>query len=185
MRIQAVLLPADSVLCTAGKNYDYTDSYQASLAEVGGTVQSVEVGKAFFASAPEWVDILFRLRNRIVAVFGLKTAGGTENRQEMLEKFSCAPGERLGLFKVYAKTDREVVLGEDDRHLNFRISLFIDRHETAPASLTISTTVEFNNWFGRLYFMPVKYFHKLIVPAMLKGIVRELERNTQKQQLVH
>ncbi len=79
---------------------------------------------------------------------------------------------------MFARTENEVILGEDDKHLNFRVSLFLEQQQNNPQKkdLTISTTVEFNNWFGRLYFIPVRPFHKLIVPTMLKGIIKELEK---------
>ena len=70
-----------------------------------------------------------------------------------------------------------MILGEDDKHLNFRVSLFIDHRndEEANKKLIISTTIKFNNWFGRLYFLPVRPFHKLIVVAMLKKIIQRVE----------
>lgn len=79
---------------------------------------------------------------------------------------------------MFSQTQNEVILGEDDKHLNFRVSLFLERqpNETTNKNLTVSTTVEFNNWLGRLYFLSVRPFHKLIVPAMLKGIIKELEK---------
>jgi hypothetical protein len=82
---------------------------------------------------------------------------------------------------VFAKTNEEVILGEDDKHLNFRISLFLQQKQniTNKKDLTISTKVEFNNWFGRLYFFSVRPFHKLIVPTMLKGIIKELEKRNE------
>ncbi len=79
---------------------------------------------------------------------------------------------------MFNRTDKEVILGEDDKHLNFRVSLFLDHQINDPNKkhLTVSTTVEFNNWFGRIYFLPVRPFHKLIVPTMLKGIIKHLEK---------
>ena len=96
----------------------------------------------------------------------------------MLDNFKCEKCEQLGLFKVFDKTDDEIVLGEDDKHLNFRVSLFIDKQSEnkTDKNLIISTTVKFNNWFGRLYFLPVRLFHKLIVPTMLKGIIKNIEQ---------
>ncbi len=41
--------------------------------------------------------------------------------------------------------------------------------------LTISTTAKFNNWFGKLYLLPVKPFHKLIVPIMLRRMIKKIE----------
>ena len=118
------------------------------------------------------------LRNKIVSIFGLKTPGDITNIEKQIENFKCEPGEQLGLFKVFAKTENEVILGEDDKHLNFRVSLLLNQqtNETKKKNLIVSTTVEFNNWFGRLYFLPVRPFHKLIVPSMLKGMIKELEK---------
>jgi hypothetical protein len=75
------------------------------------------------------------------------------------------------------RTENEVILGEDDRHLNFRISLLkSDTPTPHQKKLTLSTTVEFKNWFGKLYFLPVQPFHSLIVPTMLNGILNDLEK---------
>jgi len=81
------------------------------------------------------------------------------------------------LFRVYSKTENEVILGENDKHLNFRISLLKEDNKVKEnqKKLTISTTVKFNNWFGKLYFLPVKPFHKIIVAKMLKGILEQIE----------
>jgi hypothetical protein len=79
---------------------------------------------------------------------------------------------------VFHKTDHEIILGEDDKHLDFRVSLYLDENtETNQKQLTISTLVKFNNIFGKLYFMPVLPFHKLIVPTMLKGIIKQIHAN--------
>ena len=75
------------------------------------------------------------------------------------------------MFQVFDKNENELILGEDDKHLNFRISLFID-HQSKE--IIITTTVIYNNWFGKLYFLPVKPFHRFIVPSMLKAIIKEL-----------
>lgn len=43
-----------------------------------GYLVSPQMGRAFFASSPTWVGGLFALRNRIVALFGLKTSSAGE-----------------------------------------------------------------------------------------------------------
>ncbi len=176
MKIIKTILPANSVLNALNKEYDYIDSFQGVCDDFGSSITSSDIGKAFFTSGPEWVGKLFALRNKIVSIFGLKTSGNINDRKKQLENFKCEPREQLGLFKVFAKTENEVILGEDDKHLNFRISLFKEQCTDKKKMITISTTVEFHNWFGRLYFLPVRPFHKLIVPTMLKGIIKELEK---------
>jgi hypothetical protein len=178
MTIKKTELPDKSILNKDVKNYDYIDSYKSEFIDKNNKINSTEIGKSFFTSGPKWVETLFTLRNRIVGLFGLKTSGNITGRQKQIDNFKCKPGEQLGLFKVFEKTENEVVLGADDKHLNFRVSLFFDQaiSDNGKKSLTVTTTVEFNNWFGRLYFLPVKPFHKLIVPTMLKGMIAELER---------
>lgn len=178
MKIIKTTLPANSILNQADIKYDYIDSYMTSIIDNNDRIKPSDIGKAFFLSGPKWVDKLFALRNKIVAVFGLKTSNNIVNRRRFINNFKCEVGEQVGLFKVFARTDKEVVLGEDDKHLNFRISLFLDDSVAANArkNLTIATTVIFHNWFGRLYFIFVRPFHRLIVPTMLRGIVKELEK---------
>ncbi|MFD2164300.1 DUF2867 domain-containing protein [Paradesertivirga mongoliensis] len=175
-------LPSNSLLNSS--QYHYSDSYLTTLKDIYTGITPTQMGKAFFRSAPQWTESLFMLRNRMVSFMGLKASTKPQNHLELLAKFKCEPGEVLGLFKVFSKTDREVILGEDDKHLNFRVSLFCEPNPEGAGEkrLIISTTVKFNNWFGRLYFLPVRPIHRLIVPAMLKGMVKQLE-NIHKEQL--
>ncbi|MBI1837393.1 MAG: DUF2867 domain-containing protein [Flavobacteriia bacterium] len=171
-------LPEQSILNLDSSNFHFIDSFQGIIDDPQNEITSLMVGKAFFTSSPKWVEKLFAFRNKIVSLFGLKTSGKAVNRKELLDNFKCETGEQLGLFKVFGKNEQEVVLGEDDKHLNFRISLFLspDKNDWNKKTLTISTTVVFNNRFGRLYFLPVKPFHKRIVPLMLKGIIKQLKK---------
>jgi hypothetical protein len=175
MKIAPTSFPTKSILNT--KQYNYVDSFVGDITDNENKIKAIDVAKAFFSSAPQWVDKLFTLRNKIVRVFGLKTNDNDANRAELLANFKGEVGEQLGLFKVYNSTQNEIVLGEDDKHLNFRVSLLVEQSSSVPftKNIIITTTVEFNNWFGKLYFLPVRPFHKLIVPTMLKGIITELQ----------
>ncbi|GAB3173786.1 DUF2867 domain-containing protein [Telluribacter humicola] len=178
MKISKATLPAGSLLQQHLPTYDYIDSFQGLITDHENRIQPSHVGKAFFTSSPKWVGALFVLRNKLVSLVGLKTPERSTNRQELLNRFTCQKGERLGLFTVFDTSEREVILGEDDKHLDFRISLFLDQTPGTEGvkTLTISTTVKFNNSLGRLYFLPVRPLHKQIVPAMLKEIIWELEK---------
>lgn len=70
-----------------------------------------QVGKSFFTPGPAWVGTLLMLRNKIVGMIGLKTAGDTKNREELLASFKCEVGEQLALFKVFDKNEYEIILG--------------------------------------------------------------------------
>ncbi|MFZ1704492.1 MAG: DUF2867 domain-containing protein [Saprospiraceae bacterium] len=171
-------LPDDSVLHIDNINYHYMDSYTATFEDKNDTITLEVVGKSFFKSGPSWIGRLFALRNKIVSLFGLKIPETSQDHQKQLDNFRLEPGNRLGLFNVFYVSEKEVVLGEDDKHLNFRVSLILNNHQSKAHSktLTISTTVFYNNFLGRLYFIPVRPFHKLIVSTMMRSTIKNLEQ---------
>ncbi|MEJ8801922.1 DUF2867 domain-containing protein [Pontibacter sp. H249] len=170
-------IPAKSILKKDSELFDYIDSYQSFFSDTEESIDSTKIGVLFFSGRSKLGSTLFAIRNKIVRLFGLKTSAQLSNKQKLLDSFKCEPGDQLGLFKVFDKTENEVILGENDKHLDFRVSLFLDRllDEAGQKSLTITTTVKFNNLFGRVYFLFVRPFHKLIVPAMLKGMINRIE----------
>lgn len=157
-------------------HYHYADSYASSFEYLNAKLKIEDVGKAFFSSGPAWIEKLFELRNAVVKIFGLKTGGSTMSRPQMLEAVKCEPGEKMGLFKVFEKTADEIILGEDDKHLDFKVSLLLRKAESNNFTIIISTVVIFHNWWGRFYFLPVKPFHQFIVPAMLKNIILKITK---------
>ena len=69
------------------------------------------------------------------------------------------------------------MVGKDDKHLDFRVSVYLDPVPgTAPNTyaFTLSTIVFFRNRAGKAYFALVKPFHKLIVPAMMRATANRL-----------
>ncbi|WP_138429985.1 DUF2867 domain-containing protein [Fodinibius saliphilus] len=178
MEITKTTPPDSSVLRATENNYHYVDSFQGTLKAKHHDTTPKEIAKAFFSSEPKWITNLFSLRNTIVSVFGLKTPVKVNNRERILNNFTCDPGEQIGLFKVINKTDSEIILGEDDKHLNFRVSMLIEpyKKKSQKRKLIITTTVSFHNWLGRIYFLPVKPFHRLIVPTMLQSTIQNLAK---------
>ncbi|MDQ1856103.1 MULTISPECIES: DUF2867 domain-containing protein [unclassified Chryseobacterium] len=177
MKIKKTEFPEKSILSPEKKDFNYIDSFEGEFADGGRNIDISEVGRAFFTSGPKWGKKMFAFRNKAVGIFGLKTGSEAETRQKEKD-FKCEVGERVGLFKVFDKTSNEIVLGEDDKHLDFRVSLLVEKSKvhSDENSLTISTTVKYHNWLGVLYFLPVRPFHKLIVPAMLKNMIRQLQK---------
>jgi hypothetical protein len=122
---------------------DYFDAFRCpvlrplTVADVRGAMLAMK--------PPGWVQGLMRMRDRIVALFGLKTS------------------ESRDMFAELRRTDDEIVLGTDDRHLDFRLSLRV-----VANAVEVGTLVQFNSRFGRLYFALIKPFHLLIVPAVLR-----------------
>jgi len=104
-----------------------------------------------------------RLRHLLVAPFGLKTSGNTEN----------PPRETIGLFPILTQTPHRLVAGFNDKHLDFRVVVDVATSEPDEASgqqVTATTLVKTHNLFGRLYLAVILPFHRLIVPAMLRKV---------------
>jgi hypothetical protein len=154
------------------KEFAYTDSFSEEIIHPIGKITITDVAKAFLLSTPKWIRNLFEFRNRLVSVFGLKT--NKEHMNQDVDNFNANVGDQLGFFKVYNKAKSEIVLGEDDVHLNFRVSLILIDLHTDIIEIVISTGVVYNNFLGKVYFAIVKPFHKLIVRSMLKNLVLNL-----------
>ncbi|MEO1022180.1 MAG: DUF2867 domain-containing protein [Bacteroidota bacterium] len=146
--------------------YTYTDSYRAK-AESDHLLPIEVYARAFFLAAPSWVLLLMRIRNRLVGWFGLKTSQIPENREHILLTSSFEMGEEFGLFKVCDKSEHGIVLGQDDKHLDFRI-VIEQKREGDSVFVELTTHVRFKNTMGRLYFGLIKPFHNIISRQLVK-----------------
>lgn len=170
--IYTTTLPRHSLGATSLPHIHYADAYQCSIHKPALVVDDLVY--AFFDSSPKWVGSLMLLRNKLVRLVGLK-APSAANAEELRKKFTIQTGNGLGLFKVYARNANEVIMGEDDKHLDFRISFLLEDKGEGNYLFTLSTLVQKHNALGNLYFAPVKLFHKMVVPAMMKAMVRHVE----------
>ena len=73
-------------------------------------------------------------------------------------------------FPVLARDRSELVVGMDDRHLDFRVALSVRPFGTEV--LVVTTAVRRHNWFGRSYFAVVRAPHHVLVPHWTRRAVR-------------
>ncbi len=165
LRIRCVPVPKGGLVAGSFPGIDYADAYAATIPP---NIYARALAEAVFSSVPRWVSVLMGLRNALVAPLGLVATRSALARA----------GDRIGVFPLLAETLDEVLLGLDDRHLDFRISVRI--LDDAGGRLGVITThVRFHGALGRAYFLPVGPAHRLIVPAMLRRGVRVLEAREQ------
>lgn len=119
------------------------------------------IANLVFGTMPKWVVALLKLRNTIVKAFGLQT----EKPKDFNSNFKV--GGYIGFFKIFSIQQNEIMMGADDKHLNFRVSIY-NSHES-EFNIKVTTLVQYNNRFGRIYMTLVKPFHHLV----LKRIVRQ------------
>jgi hypothetical protein len=156
MKVKVESTPETEGIKNALPTIDFSDTFsttnhQDDLATISNLV---------FGTAPKWIEFLLKLRNSIVKVFGLKT----EQPADFHTNFKV--GGYIGFFKIYSIEEKEIILGADDKHLNFRVSLY-NSHES-EFNIKVTTLVEYNNSFGRWYMTIVKPFPHLVVKVMVK-----------------
>ena len=81
---------------------------------------------------------------------------------------------RVGILKIYGTSPTEIVLGEDDKHLDFRLSVHCSNQPSpgGKRQLTLSTVVHCHNRLGRLYILVIAPFHRLVVQSSLRSAAR-------------
>lgn len=120
---------------------------------------------------PRWIEVLMALRNRVVALVGLKNLGGMAGVEATKGSADYQVGDRVGIFTLRAKTENEALLGDDDKHLNVVVS--VHKHPPdgdGPVRVTVTTVVHVHNWLGRLYMVPVAPMHRLIAQRMVQAV---------------
>ena len=156
-----LLPPPASAIHSSLPEVHYLDAY---CVPAPAHAEATAVAHALFQQSPAWVSALMRLRNAVARRLGLRSTadhatGGPTPRQ---------PGDWQGPFEIFAATPAEVVLGLNDRHLDFRVSVRMEPG-VGMATAWVSTAVQFHNGFGRLYFALIRPFHGLVVRALLRA----------------
>jgi uncharacterized protein DUF2867 len=141
---------ATPLLTAAGLRRDWADCQRLPVSpRASGAADAW--ADALFADPPPWVSAALRTRDRAVRAVGLRPAG-------------------TSTFPVVARTADEVLVGSDDRHLDFRASV---RH--TGRAVDVTTVVQTHGLLGRTYLAPVRVVHGALVRAMLQRAARRLD----------
>jgi hypothetical protein len=143
---------------------DWADRFTLGLPVDGLTAR--EAARLALEYPPRWVRLLMALRNALVAPLGLKGAAAGKQSSET----------EIGGFPLVSASDDRVVLGFDDRHLDFRIVIDVRQDRPSGQTLSVMTLVHRNDLLGRVYLAAIMPFHKLIVRTMLSGVGRRVGR---------
>ncbi len=156
--VETVALPADSALWEFHQPGDFIDGYRIKAPYTPH--RAAEIAMRF----PLWVHVLLGLRQIIMWPFGLKGKG--------------AGGDSVAIFPVEKDTEDELVLGFDDKHLDFRISIL-----SRDGHLYCATWVHRHNWLGRVYLAAVMPFHIIITKQMLARVARRARSDAEQRPL--
>ena len=166
--VQAVALPTESAVARLYNAPDLADAYAVRLPD--NAIDDPELLARFlFAHQAGWVAKLMGLRDALVARFGLKTA------KQLRTEGSGGSRERVDIFRIFTRSAHEIILGENDSHLDFRVSVLQQTRDTRDGRsryLVLSTVVHCHNRLGRFYILAIAPFHRLVVRSTLRRAAR-------------
>lgn len=151
--------PEQSRLADWYRGADLVDAFAVQL-PTGFDADIHAIGQAILGRPAGWFKALLVIRDGIVRPLGLRTSAelrGTSSKRG-----------RIDFFPIRSADERELILGEDDRHLNFRISLWLERGSNGPDFVVATTVVRCNNRLGQLYLAAIRPFHRLVVRSALR-----------------
>jgi hypothetical protein len=155
MTVREVTPAVDADALLAGAQF--ADAFCIEISD--RNLDARHVAERMMARQPRWAEALLSLRNLLVTPLGLKTSGANPK----------VPRDMIGIFPVMSETRDRLIVGFNDRHLDFRVVVDV----TAPrdvTQVTATTLVKTHNWLGRTYLAIIMPFHRLIVPALLRQV---------------
>lgn len=173
--VQSIHIPPGTAIHAALPGAQFFDAYE--VADSHPTRTALQAWLDGVARTPRWTQQLMALRNRLVRLVGLKDLGQlhdmhpTASGQVSPDAGSYRVGDRVGIFLIRHLSDTEVVMGQDDKHLDVQVSLAKrGGHGGAPPTLALSTVVHIHNTLGHAYMAVVTPFHRRIARTMAQRL---------------
>ncbi|RAX42027.1 DUF2867 domain-containing protein [Rhizobium tropici] len=142
---------------------DWADCYELKIPN--SDLTAIAAARTMLSRFPYWVRLLIRVRDVVTGLFGLRST--SDLRAEELEK--------IGFFPVVSKSDNQVVLGFDDRHLDFRVVIDVRDDDQGCRLIDATTLVRRNILLGRIYLAIITPFHRLIVATTLANLGKRMQ----------
>ena len=103
--------PVACNLLDASKVVHFADAYQTAVSN-----------PKMSHRAPGWVKMFLKIRGIVASILGLRY-----ERVAVLQLASEARyqiGQRVGMFSIQSIEPNELILGDNDKHLDFRVSIY-------------------------------------------------------------
>src|SRR5258708_2394743 len=159
----AVPVPTDSALAPLYVGADLLDAFAIHLP--AGASDDLEVlARAAFERQAGGIRALTWGRDAVMAAVGVKSS-------RVIGAAAAARGSVIGSFPRAG----ELVVREDDRHLDFRVAILLRAGAAGRREFVAVTVVHCHNRLGRTYLAVIAPFHRVIVRATLERAVRVME----------
>ncbi|MGB0391205.1 MAG: DUF2867 domain-containing protein [Salibacteraceae bacterium] len=178
IQIKEVEISKDYLIGQHDNDLDYEDNFQLRTDLLKNVPTPKDCMVAFFNSFSPFLIKMIVFREVIAKKLGLKTEGNTTSseRRKLLDEFEGNIGDSIAIFEVLAKNEKELMTGQTDKHLDFKLS-FISYLENDQKIVELATTVKFHGLLGKVYFFFVKPFHRFFMRGLLKRMSSKLVEN--------
>ena len=173
--VREIAVPPATVIHAALRGAHFYDAYE--VADAQPVHSALQTWLDVVARTPRWTQQLMALRNRLVRLVGLKDVGQLHDGYPPASGLSprnarsYRVGDRVGIFLIRHLSDAEVVMGQDDKHLDVQVSLAKQGAlGAAPGTVVVSTVVHIHNTLGHAYMAVVTPFHRRIARAMVQRL---------------
>ena len=150
--------PPASAISSWYAGADLLDAYRVPL-PAGAPRDARMLARLALTEPPIPIRMLMATRDLLVSPFGIKSSKAIRAETE--------GQERIDFFPVLSEDEREVVIGAEDSHLDFRASMRVVE-EGAASFLVGTTAVRCHNLVGRLYLTVIRPFHVAVIKAALR-----------------
>ena len=174
MEARAVSAPI-SALSPLYPGADLLDAFAIGLPK--SATQDIEVlARAVLENPAWWIRALTKVRDFATAVLGFKSTARI--------KAAATQGAVIGYLPVLSRSLNEVVVGADDRHLNFRSVFLLRINGLGQPELVTVTVVQCHDWLGRSYLAAITPFHRAIVRTSLDRAIGSLQPSDTRSKTV-
>ena len=156
--VRAVQPPSSSAIASWYPEADLLDSFAIPLPPTAPR-DPRQLARNMLEKQPAVVTMLMSVRDAVMARAGVASSAEISR--------STRGKDRIGFFPVVSSKPTEIVVGFDDRHLDFRTSVAVFG-EASGDLLVATTAVRCHNRLGRLYILAIRPFHIAIVRAGLR-----------------
>lgn len=160
-RIQTLAKPYNDRLSLKTQKHFFRDALMTRRLRTNLTPSQIQY--AIFSYMPSWVNILMKIRNKIVAMFGFE-----------LGQSSMAPktdelviGDQAGFLTVIEKYQDEIISMADDKHMTFYLSVALVDDDVVVSSLVNQKTL-----IGRIYVNSILPFHYFIARIVINNAIK-------------
>jgi hypothetical protein len=166
-KARAVPMPSNSELAPLYAGADLLDAFAIRLP--AGASDDLEVlARAAFERPAWWIRALTRVRDLVMATVAVKSS-------RAIGLAAAAHGPVIGYFPLLSRSATELVVGDDDRHLDFRVTIQLRADAANRRELVVGTVVHCHNRLGRIYLATIAPFHRAIARANLEQAAKAVK----------